>query len=135
MVPKSSLDSTLKRNGPSLYQGATLQSPFSDTWSPQKLSLNHATSLNRMILCSNLKNRICKIVTKSQVVTKVNVTKSRLHCTSFDHPCYILPTLVTDSIDKRRGQGVFTAIFLLLFLAIFSIIKLATLQVFRCVNR
>ena len=33
-----------------------------------------------MILCSKLKNGLCKIVTKSQVVTKFNVTKSRLHC-------------------------------------------------------
>ena len=33
-----------------------------------------------MILCSELKNGLCKIVTKSQVVTKFNVTKSRLHC-------------------------------------------------------
>ena len=33
-----------------------------------------------MILCSILKNVLCKIVTKSQVVTKFNVTKSRLHC-------------------------------------------------------
>ena len=34
-----------------------------------------------MILCSKLKNGLWKIVTKSQVVTKFNVTKSRLHCT------------------------------------------------------
>jgi hypothetical protein len=34
-----------------------------------------------MILCRKLKNVLCKIVTKSQVVTKFNVTKSRLHCT------------------------------------------------------
>ena len=27
-----------------------------------------------------MKNGLCKIVTKSQVVTKVDVTKSRLHC-------------------------------------------------------
>ena len=33
-----------------------------------------------MILYSKLKNGLCKIVTKSQVVTKFNVTKSRLHC-------------------------------------------------------
>ena len=39
-------------------------------------------SLNRMILCSKLKNGLRKIVTKSQVVTKFNVTKSRFHCTS-----------------------------------------------------
>ena len=38
-------------------------------------------SLNRMILCSKLKNDLGhRIVTKSQVVTKFNVTKSRLHC-------------------------------------------------------
>ena len=35
-----------------------------------------------MLLCSKWKNGLCKIVTKSQVVTKVNVTKSRLHCTT-----------------------------------------------------
>jgi hypothetical protein len=29
----------------------------------------------------NLKNDLCKIVTKSQVVTKFNTTKLRLHCT------------------------------------------------------
>ena len=33
-----------------------------------------------MILCSKLKKGLCKTVTKSQVVTKFNVTKSRLHC-------------------------------------------------------
>ena len=33
-----------------------------------------------MILCSKLKKILCKIVTKSQVVTKFSVTKSRLHC-------------------------------------------------------
>ena len=33
-----------------------------------------------MILCSKLKNGLCKVVTKSHVVTKFNVTKSRLHC-------------------------------------------------------
>ena len=38
-------------------------------------------SLNRMILCSKLKKGLCKTVIKSQVVTKFNVTKSRLHCT------------------------------------------------------
>jgi hypothetical protein len=37
---------------------------------------------NRMVLCSKLKNGLCKIVAKSQVVTKFNVTKSRLHCIS-----------------------------------------------------
>ena len=34
-----------------------------------------------MILYSKLKRPGGKIVTKSQVVTEVNVTKSRLHCT------------------------------------------------------
>ena len=38
-------------------------------------------SLNRIILCSKLKNNLFKIVTKSQVITKFDVTKSRLHCT------------------------------------------------------
>ena len=33
-----------------------------------------------MILCSKLKNGLFKIVTKSQIVTKFTVTKSRLHC-------------------------------------------------------
>ena len=40
-------------------------------------------SLNQMVLCSKLKNGLCKIVTQSQVVTKLNVTKSRLHCNLF----------------------------------------------------
>ena len=39
-------------------------------------------SLNRIILCSKLKNGLCKIVAKSKVVTKFNVTKLRLHCIS-----------------------------------------------------
>ena len=34
-----------------------------------KLSLNCIMSLNRMILCSKLKNGLCKMVNKSQVVT------------------------------------------------------------------
>ena len=33
-----------------------------------------------MILCSKRKNGVCKIVTKSQIITKSNATKSRLHC-------------------------------------------------------
>ena len=58
----------------------TVQSRFSDTFGlRKKLSLNCIISLNRMILCSKLKNNLCKIVTKSQVVTNLNVTKSRLH--------------------------------------------------------
>ena len=40
-----------------------------------QLSLNRIMSLNWIILCSKLKNGLCKIVLKSQVVTK-----SRLHC-------------------------------------------------------
>jgi hypothetical protein len=40
-------------------------------------------SQNRMILCSKLKNGLCKVVTKSQVATKFNVTKSRLDCNHF----------------------------------------------------
>ena len=32
-----------------------------------------------MILCSKLKNRLSKVVTKSQIVTEFDVTKSRLH--------------------------------------------------------
>ena len=38
-----------------------------------------------MVLCSELKNGLCKLVTKSQVVTKFNVTKLRLHCTMFTY--------------------------------------------------
>ena len=53
-----------------------------DFWSPRKLSLNWIMPLNGMILCSKLKIGLWKIVTKSQVVTKFNVTKSRLHCTA-----------------------------------------------------
>ena len=35
----------------------TVQSRFSDIfWSPQKMSLNRIMSLNRMVLCSKLKN-------------------------------------------------------------------------------
>ena len=34
-----------------------------------------------MILCSKLKIGLCKIVTKSQVITKFKVTISSLHCT------------------------------------------------------
>ena len=34
-----------------------------------------------MILCSKFKNGLCKMFIKLQVVTKFNVTKSRLHCT------------------------------------------------------
>ena len=33
-----------------------------------------------MILCNKMKNGLCKVVTKSQVVTKFNATKSRLNC-------------------------------------------------------
>ena len=40
-------------------------------------------SLNQIILCSKLKNVLWNIVTKSPVVTKFNVTKSRLHCIDF----------------------------------------------------
>ena len=36
-----------------------------------------------MILSNKLENDLCKIVTKSQDVTKCNVTKSRLHCIRF----------------------------------------------------
>ena len=64
-----------------LTSGYTVQSRFSDTFGlRKKLSLNCIMSLNLMILCSKLKIGLCKIVTKSQVVTKFNITKSRLHC-------------------------------------------------------
>ena len=39
------------------------------------------SGVTQQVLCSKLKNSLCKIVAKSQVVTKFNVTKSRLHCT------------------------------------------------------
>jgi hypothetical protein len=38
-------------------------------------------SLNRMILCVELKNGLCKLVTTSKAVTNFSVTKLRLHCT------------------------------------------------------
>ena len=56
-------------------------------------------SLNRMILCSKLKNGLCKIFIKLQVVTKCNVTKSRLHCTIVD----------PNSYEKRVRKSKFTA--------------------------
>ena len=33
-----------------------------------------------MILCNELENGLIKIVAKSQIVTKFNVTISRVHC-------------------------------------------------------
>ena len=62
----------------------------------QKLSLNRRMSLNRMLICSKMKNGLCKIVTKSQVVTKFNVTKSRLHC---------MRVLKMPKYFVRRGEG------------------------------
>ena len=41
---------------------------------------NVAKSNYFMYLLSKLKNGLCKIVNKSQIVAKFNVTKSRLHC-------------------------------------------------------
>ena len=65
---------------------STVQSRFSNTFGIlKKLSLNCIMSLNRMILCCKWKNGLCKIVTKSQGVTKFNVTKSRLHCMYYGH--------------------------------------------------
>ena len=43
-----------------------------------------------------MKNGLCKIVTKSQVVTKFNVTKSKLHCTA---PLNLFP------IDLDEGEN------------------------------
>ena len=51
-----------------------------------------------MILCSKLKNCLSKIVTKSQVVTKFNVTKSRLHCIDF----IVLATHSKISLSQKR---------------------------------
>ena len=67
-------------------------------WFLQKLSLNCIMSLNRIISCSELKNGLCKLVTKSQVVTKFNVTKSRLHCTTY----YICLLLTAVSITFKK---------------------------------
>ena len=59
-------------------------------------------SLNILLLCSKLKNGLWKIVTKSQVVTKFNVTKSRLHCSILLHTfANILPCLYTKVYNKR----------------------------------
>ena len=42
-----------------------------------------------MILCCELKNGLCKMVTKSQIATKFNVTKWGLHCTKKTMPLKI----------------------------------------------
>ena len=39
-------------------------------------------------MCSKLKNGLSKIITKAQVVTKFNVTKSRLNCNYENKNCY-----------------------------------------------
>ena len=60
-------------------------------------------TLNQMLLCSKLKNGLCKIVTKSQVVTKFDVTKSRLHFTMFlsKDPSFLMTSVLTlVSIDS-----------------------------------
>ena len=57
-------------------------------------------SLNRMILFSKLKNGLCKIVTKSQVVIKFNVTESRLHRT-----CRKLPENKQGSLAVDYSPG------------------------------
>ena len=41
-------------------------------------------SLNGIIQCGKLKNSLCRIATKSQVVTEFNDTKSRLRCTNLE---------------------------------------------------
>ena len=53
-----------------------------------------------MILCSKLKNGLCKIVSKSQVVTKFNVTKSRLHSTIMH------TTLRLKKDEKRKSTSI-----------------------------
>ena len=53
------------------------------------------------LICSKLKNDLCKIVTRSQVVTKFNVTKSRLHCT------YVLPEILAKLKMMNRKIQVF----------------------------
>ena len=57
-----------------------------------------------MILCSKLKNGLCKIVTKSLVVTKFNVTKSRLHCILSETPSFDGPhgMIVDSGIVEER---------------------------------
>ena len=49
-------------------------------------------SLNPMILCSKLKIGPFKIVIKSQVVTKFNVTTSRVHCIANRYQMYFKET-------------------------------------------
>ena len=90
----------------------TVQSRFSDIFDLCKNSLNCMMSLNQMILCSILKKRFCKTVTKSQFVTKFDVTKSRLHCTyilkfKFMNPSMYIATCIyltigTNCINKCR---------------------------------
>ena len=59
-----------------------------------------------MILCSKLKTGLCKIVTKSQVVTKFNVTKSRLHCTAVIIISYVILTYTYKSTTTNLGHKV-----------------------------
>ena len=66
-----------------------------------------------MILCSKLKNGVCKLVTKSQVVTKFDVTKSRLHCTlnlpwKLDNQYYHPPPLSWKIKTMTLFMNVFT---------------------------
>ena len=56
-------------------------------------------SLNQMILCSKLKNGLFKIFTKSQVVTKFNVSKSRLHCTYI----FVIDGIVFKFLKSKLG--------------------------------
>ena len=65
-------------------------------------------SLNWMILCGKLINGLCKIVTKSQVITKFNVTKSRLHCTNIPRKMMIY-TQKSDDLLLKKDQYCFVA--------------------------
>ena len=73
----------------------------------QKLSLNRIMSLNRTFLYSKMKNGLYKIVTKSQIVTKFNVTESRLLCTlSLVNPKHFefLSYLISFGLPERNSK-------------------------------
>ena len=55
-----------------------------------------------MFLCSKWKNGLCKRVTKSQGVTKFNVTKSRLHCTKIQQSAVFLALYIIFGSSEFR---------------------------------
>ena len=58
-----------------------------------------------MILCSKLKDGVYKIVTQSQVVTKFNVTKSKLTCTLTKFVFFSI-CLGDNEIGKEKGTDI-----------------------------